>query len=406
MIAMNRTVAFAFALTSIILVSQNSFSIASYTSNKRIASSGIIITEPAHARIRKFIVLYGGGRLTDEQASYVASNFDIVDTNLGVYGFDKVKNLNPNITILMYRDIMAMHTGYEDWEEVDSHEDWFLHDIHGNRLVNKYYGWYGMDVGSTGWRNHFANFVKAKLDAYPVFDGIFADDVWVWYDYHNDDWTVDSSLVPPEIPQRWYDDMVGMIQHVKSVLGSKLLILNDQSIGDYSKYADGIMSEGFVHGSWMSDTTFGSISYWKRQVDSLQSLSGSGKYYMALSAVSTSTDEATAQKILKYCLCSYLLGVNGERASFGFNNHYGFSYLETWLHSIYEDVELLGEPSGLYYPLDFVYARDFDNGKVLVNPDIASHTVNLEGNYETLDGRTVSSVTLQPNTGMILIELS
>jgi len=183
-------------------VSQISLSFASYSSSP-INTSGIIKEKVELTRIRKHIVAYGSSPATAENQEHIA-RFDIVDIDfyMGQYA-TRIKELNPNIVILGYRDIMMMHSSYDDWEEVDPHEDWFLHDIHGNRLVHKRYGCYAMDVGNLGWQSHYANYVKSKLDRYPAFDGVFADDTWdEWYTYRYEEWTVPPEDIPPEIGQR------------------------------------------------------------------------------------------------------------------------------------------------------------------------------------------------------------
>lgn len=63
----------------------------------------------------------------------------------------------------------------------------------------------------------------------------------------------------------------------------------------------------------------------------------------------------------------------------------------------------IGDPIGPYAKVDGVYQRGFTNGKVLVNPGTAAVTVPLGGSYVTLDGSVVTSLTLQPHTGDVLV---
>ena len=405
---MNRTAILSFTLLIIFCVSVGQIlpSFASYTSTKTIATLGIIkekVVEPT--RIRKHLVAYVGG-FTNEDADFIVSNFDMLITIFETAStIGRIKELNHNITILGYRDIIAMHSYYEDWEEVDSHEDWFLHDINGNRLVHNYWGWYAMDVGNTGWRSHYANYVKDKLDSFP-FDGVFADDTW--RRFPNDRWTVAPSDIPAEIGQRWYNDMIGMIQYVKSVLGSNLLILNtDDWTGEYLKYADGMMFEGFIHASWWELDYFGWDGFNPlNHVDTLANLSSMGKYFLADSGAKipdnpTQDDLDKTHKVVLYCFASFLLGVNGERASFAFNN---IKSKDGSRGYYYEFDVSLGSPVNQYYSFGSVYVRDFTYGKVLVNPTSSSWTVDLDQNYKTIDGKTVSSVILDDHTGVILLQ--
>lgn len=352
-------------------------------SSYKIVASGII-----RISTRKHIVSYV--TFTDEIANFVASNFNVVIADFSAKeSLNKIKAINPNVILLGYRNIMAMHPHYEDWEEVNAHEEWFLHDINGNRLINKKYGWYAMDVGSTGWQNHYANFVKAKLDMYPVVDGLFADDVWEWTKYQNMAWTVEPSLVPPEIQYRWHNDMVRMIQYVKSILGSKLVIINTNELtGDYLKYVDGMMFENFIHGctEGLDEFSADPISHVKQLIN----LSSTGKYFLAHSGAKipqnhTQDDLEKAHKVMLYSFCSYLLGLNGPLASFGWNTIKS----EDGSRGYYAEMDYdIGFPLGNYYIKDGLYMRDFERVRVLVNFSAEARSTVVEGKTYTLEPRS------------------
>ena len=379
-------------------------SFASYNPIKTIAASGRIIENAADPTIRKHIAAYIVS-LNDTTTDFIALNFDVVVTIFAAAStVGKIKALNPNITVFAYKDIMGMHPRYcEDWEEVNSHEDWFLHDINGNRLINKEWGWYAMDVGKLGWRSHYANFVKGKLDS-SLFDGVFADDTWD--QFCDDVWTVGPNNIPAEIAQRWHSDMVGMIGYVKNTIGNKLLIVNTRNSDDYVDACDGKNEEEFVHPSWYPLDEFqDKYINWKDKVDSLKNISQKGKYYLAHSGTiipenPTEADLDKVHSVMLYCFASFLLGANGKNASFGFNDINS----EDGSRGYYPEFHVpLGSPTNQYYLVGSVYARDFADGKVLVNPTQSSYTVHLDSEYETLDGKTVSNVTLDTHSGIILL---
>ena len=103
-----------------------------------------------------------------------------------------------------------------------------------------------------------------------------------------------------------------------------------------------------------------------------------------------------------YCFSSYLLAIDGPKATFGFNSIHNLDGSRGY-YSVFDDAKQLGSPTNDYYSFYSVYARDFENGKVLVNPTTSSYTVSLDQNYKTLDGETVSSVTLDGHTGVVLL---
>lgn len=362
------------------------------SSSVNISSEGTVRYPVEPTRIRKHLVVYSP--IEDKTADWIASHFDLVVFDF-VYtkGWEKIKAFNPNVVMIGYRTIMGMHTTYEDWSEVNAHEDWFLHDLDGNRMRRKDTGAYAMDVGVQGWREHYANFVKAKLDIYPIVDGVFADSVLDWRDYHNTWWTCDPSLVPPEIQERWHNDMVGMIQHVKSIIGSKLLILNTNDFtGDYLSYADGMMHEGFIHGPWegVDEFTQDPLLYLQYFVD----LSAKEKYYLALSGAKipdnpTQRDLDKAHKVMLYCLCSYLLVVNGALASFS----WGFFDSKDGSRGYYPEMDYnTSSPSGNYYVKDGLYIRNFERARVLVNFSADTRSTVIEG----------ESYTLEPHSAIII----
>jgi len=297
---------------------------------------------------------------------------------------------------------MGMHPSAEDWAEVDSHEDWFLHDINGNRLVHNYWGWYCMDVGNTGWRSQYANLVKDKLGN-SLFDGVFADDTWDTFNYYR--WNVPKEQIPADIGPRWHDDMLGMVSFVKETIGDKLLIVNTSNNDEYVYACDGKMEEPFVHASSWSFDDFGNNYDWKGVVDALKNISQAGKYYLAHSSTKIPENPTEAEfdkvrDIMIYSLASYLLGTGGEKATFGFLNikspSGSFGYYPEFNIS-------LGSPINDYYLLASVFSRDFERGKVLVNPTSSSHTVDLDSEYKTLDGQTASNVTLDAHSGIVLL---
>lgn len=341
--------------------------------------------------VKKHLVAYGNW--TADHLAHIA-RFDMVDTGRETLALtDDLKALNPNIIIIAYHNIMAMHTNYEDWPEVNAHEDWFIHDVNGNRLQNSKYGWYCMDARNPEWRQHYANQIKSMLDTYSALDGIFADDVWdVW---SKRGWTVPEVDVP-DIPD-WHDGVLALLTLAKNTIGAKLLIPNTPNYTDYVDVSDGKFDEIFIHVRWTPPDSWPdwwTIDDYLAHVDALASISSRGKHYCAhagctLPASPTPEDLEKAKATMLHCLCSYLLGVNGANATFGWNNIWavdGSGY--------YPEMDIdIGNPKGSYYMVSgSLYGRNFDHAKVFANfSDTETYTVEVE---ET-------TYTLTPHTGVI-----
>jgi hypothetical protein len=114
---------------------------------------------------------------------------------------------------------------------------------------------------------------------------------------------------------------------------------------------------------------------------------------------------ATNEQMMLYGFSSMMLGIKYPYPQ----NSIGFSFngavpakmfqLEKSLH----DLDM-GAPLSDYYiiPSTHVYTRDFELGRVMVNPTSTPYAVALPNTCRTLDGQLVNSVNVQPHTGVIL----
>ena len=400
---MNKTAILSVTIFIIFCLTVSSLSFAPYTPTRTIATSGTI--EPSTG-IYKHLVAYGYSKgFTDEKIEFISSHFDMLDT----HWYDdvrvresivKLKQGNPRLIVIIYISAPSASPAisyYGDWSEIDLHEDWFLHDVDGNRLQIVWKsGWYGMDIRSEGWREHLADWCATLFEKCPHIDGIFVDNAWKIF-LHNL-WTVPKEKIPIEYGQTWHEDMKSLLRLIKGRIGNKLLIANTQDTADYVDVCDGIMSEGFVHPKWHSNFDFRyNATYF---INALSEISKKGKYFMAHSGARLDGTEADTRRVMLYCLASYLLGYHGDKTTFGWINIHGVSrgYCKE-----FDDAKQIGSPINEYYSIGSVYARDFAEGKVLVNPTTSSYTVDLKSECKTLDGQTVSSVTLNAHSGIILL---
>lgn len=357
--------------------------------------------------VKKFVIVWEGA-LSEDNLKFIAQNFDLMDTGFGDH-VANIKSFNPNLIIIGYRDVMAMYPFYPDWVDVDSHENWFLHDINGNRLQRPPWNWYAMDVGSNGWRNHFADMVINETATFPFFDGLFADDVWPIFPTSG--WLNDS--VPnPRIEPSWHKDMTNFLSFLKNAMGEKLVVPNAAYDQYYVNATDGAMYEGFCHSSWENSSSFAGEDIILLQINLLSNISRQGKIFLTLSGTNIS-DNATQGELQKshdtmlYCFSGFLLGWNDENSYFGWND---FSSKDG-SHGYYHEMDYarqLGYPITDYYRIDNqpVYARDFDYGKVLMNPTSNDGiAIDLNRNYRTSSGEIVSKIILNSHSGEILLKV-
>lgn len=356
-------------------LSQVLFSFSSLSSAKTIASLGTITEKP----VGKLLVAYGVDSPMSQDLVVHMAKFDMVDTGFEVGpDVEKIKALNPAVKIIGYKDAIAMDPMMDDWDEVNAHEDWFLHDLNGNRLqLNVSNGWYCMDISNQGWRQHYADYVKGKIDLYG-FDGVFADDVWTHL--FRGSWTVSPEVVPDwnyEVNQYtyWQINMREFLSYIKNRIGNKLLIYNGPS-DIYLNVSDGKMKEDFVFSHPASD-----------DIMNLAAVSATAEYYLA-SPYTYPSIEDTYEKFL-YAFCCFLVGRNGSNAYFSWINIYAQS------QGYYPEMDFdFGNPIGGYYLVEgALYGRDFVHAKVLVNlSETETYTLEIGGN----------SYTLNPKSGLIV----
>jgi hypothetical protein len=99
-----------------------------------------------------------------------------------------------------------------------------------------------------------------------------------------------------------------------------------------------------------------------------------------------------------YGKASFLLAWNGKGGGFFWQSKY--ASVDPWNQAW---TTWIGTPSAARYQVGVGWRRNYTAGTVLVNPSpSAAQTFNLGASYTTPAGQTVTTVTLQPTTAMIL----
>jgi hypothetical protein len=402
---MNKTIISAisvFVLGCSLLLSSS----AAITSNSIISASGVVQNyspQLPNTPIKVATYAYGRWYLTEQEITLIANNLALLNCGgnweMGLADLENLETRNPDIIIGGYKNLIGMYDWLEDWQTVNSNEEWFVHDTDGNRVIHQSFGWYLMDIGNPGWRQHYVSHVNSKIDNTP-YDAVFADDVWSGL--ASDRWTCDPSKIKASDVDRWHSDTIGMLQYVKAnLLPSKLLIINSDNWGsDYLEVVDGIAREGFAHAEWETPLQH---SFSMQHLDAFLRDSSTGKHIWAISGtqILPETSITEIEEVVKFCYASFLCALNGSNTYLSFNN---FGSERDW-SDIYFSIfnTYIGQPSGGYYTSQNILMRNYTAGKVLLNPSDTPRTINLQTPYRTLDGNTVTSVYMDPWTGEILL---
>jgi len=372
------TAALLVVLSMLVVVNMPSAAFASATSTQTITSSGSI-----HS-FKTCITIWGiSGALSESYLQFLAK-FDMVNTDFRVSNIDSLRQLNPDVIVLGYRDMALMSDALPDWPEVNRHEAWFYHFTNGSRVVWRNIGGYGynnylMNPGNQDWRNYFTSFMKQAIVGAGM-DGIFIDDVWSSFG-----WPDIYGITVPTYPGDYHQVVTDFLRYVKTQFSPNLVVFNGPDDFDYPMACDGKFGENFLT---MIDTF--------KDINALSNLSGAGKYYIAFG-------RDIGQQMMTYCLSGFLLAVNGPNAYFSQGDFFATGTGFGGWYPEFETAQAIGSPTNAYYIFQSVYTRDFTNGKVLFNPTGNSFTVHFQGTYKLLNSVAITKIVVPPYSGAILL---
>jgi hypothetical protein len=365
-----------------------------------------------------------------------AGLYDMTEAGWDTFTSNKiaqVKQIKPDFKALIYwnmRSVQDVSWMSEVWEACVTN-DWFLRDSLGNLILTDV--GYLIDFGNPAYQTWIANYLKALMNSVN-YDGIYGDNNLAWgvEEYF---WGCSATPINPRTNHAWTDAEVrqAVINYhvaVKNAIGSKLLCCN----GIWSGYRfydhqsvyqeilsasplDGFMSESLWHPYvasssviWMSE------AQWQQAVQFLiwvqdNFLSGhSNRFYVPVVKLAYGNQNPTSlpsgcnrEQIAEYAYASMLLGVKTDQADQIYFSTFADSAFNIQVMQPLYNTQI-GTPTNDYYMVSgtHVYARDFSNGKVLVNPTDQLYSVSLTRSYLTLEGQIVSSLNIGPHTGVIL----
>lgn len=349
------------------------------------------------------------------------------------------KQIRPDFKAFLYANIK------ERWANPPSTNDppgtfetflnsgWFLKAADGSYVTSTIYGSNTriVDIGNPAVQQWYADWIKGYLDTYEL-DGVQLDNCQP--NKANFFWATAPSAINPRTGQLWTEAevtnaIIAFVNTVKNTVGSRYVIGNGIYNGNHFERwnpsyvalllgtkIDGIISEGWIS-TWGSADWY-SEEMWLKSIDFAvwmeeNFLSKGNKIFMTISENAGLHEKplsdgsyptilpsgVTKEQYVTYCYASRLLATKYD------GNYINFGYYmpEDYPQSLFKiDV---GNPLGEYYIVEgtHVYARDFSQVKVLVNPTYDSYSVNLDANYETLDGTKLTSpIIVAPHTGIIL----
>jgi len=353
-------------------------------------------------RIKKLSIAYSNIMRYSANQEFIASHFDMLDCPTTYYNaVENVKTLNPNIKVIGYYDAIFEDRTWSEWQYVNNHEDWFVHDINGNRIERVVYpGQYLMNPNS-GWSNYLAQKCRTFLTTYPQFDGIFLDETVSDLVDCGYLFKIPYSQFGSGVLTNWRSWMYSHIRNLKTTIGSDMLMPNAYKDMQFCQGSAHVhFWEGFIHGRGNAYNVNGygtdGWNYGRVAIDLLHEQAELGNIIVVNSGCANSDAhpvEAKKWMLFTYACFSFaVVDLNKAYYSWQFFN-------SDSTHGYYSEMDIeLGQPVGDYYHVSGtaqVYARQFANYYVAAN-------LNLLGTGSVRFSINGASYTLAPRTAVFI----
>jgi hypothetical protein len=346
---------------------------------------------------------------TQAQALAQANAFDFIlapRTSMYASYAASMHAANPRLKLLVYLEGMFSYPSTAS----SYPESWFAHDASGKRIGSVMFpGNLLMNPTSSGWISNRSSACASMLKASPGFDGCIVDDMGrgVFYKNYVTGPPFNSATGANWTLSDWLKATTSMTAAMKSAVTPKLMFVNSLSSGhsyfdptgptsQLLSAADGAMAETFVRAAYTGTTSYPSVNQWLEDVRMVADAAAKGKYIIAAVKIWVSGTQAQYAAWDMYGMATFLMGYNGF-AYFHFRSDRLPSSTATLATAI-------GTPNGAFYQTaKGYYERDFSTGLVLFNPATSTYSITLPKAYRTLSGTLVTSLTLGPTSGVILL---
>lgn len=350
-------------------------------------------------------------RPTLDQAVQAATQFDVITPLKGTYRkyVPEMKAANPDLLLLAYMNgTLAQSSEGEVFPD-----EWYLKDAVGAPVASGRWGNWLMNPNHEGW---IANRIQQAQEflAYSGYDGVLMDVMGtapIDEDYSS------GAPINPATGQvwtkaEWLKTTSALAGRVKAAIAPKSVFVNGLGSGaryfnpgaSSSQLLDGIdggHAEAFLRNAGEPIGRYPTLKNWLKEIDMLVDASARGKSVLTQTKVWSGGTQQEKDAWHRYALASFLLGA-GERTYFTFfyaREDDPTVALPLWATNV-------GDPEGGYLARpDGVYQRNFAHGISLVNPGTQTVTIPLGGTYRALEGNLVSTITLAPNEGNVLVRV-
>ncbi|MSU75689.1 MAG: hypothetical protein EXS55_04215 [Candidatus Magasanikbacteria bacterium] len=332
---------------------------------------------------------------------------------------EKLRQLNPNITLLVYITSEEIRTDAATSGSILRRK--LASQIANNWYVRRPSGeavsfWPGTTllnladnsplVNGNRFSSVLARFTASELLATGLWDGVFYDNAFdgiTWFSGLDVDLDLDG--VPDQnIDNHWRAGMKFLYNETRRLTNNRYLIVGNGGSKVYRDELNGMMLENFPNsGGWR-----GTMDIYKFFEDGAPT-----PQLMIINRNTLNSGRRDNYASMRFGLASALMGRGYYAFDYGDQDHG-----QTWWYDEYN--VKLGDPAGppksqnarpLYQ--EDVWRRDFAHGVALVNATDKKQVVDLGGEYEKIigtqdtrvnDGSITSQVTLGPYDGLIMFK--
>lgn len=329
---------------------------------------------------------------------------------------------------------------YLDYKYInDNHPEWFL--LADNRNVrvsdysksemrirwnyrepqHSYYNRFYLDIANKEFQewaaNSMLNFVSNDEKPFGCkYDGIAMDNVYIGSRLHNrlkykyPHWKYANHY------KAWVDGYVSYLKKVKNILNQHgyVLIVNHNPVGSDHRLedanwnnlyesADGILSEQSLRSGWKKSSYF-TGDEWLAAIERHELTLEKG--LIDWWACHPEKKDWRGDDIFMYTYCSFLLVKEPEKSFYSLHAIDSVAQKTCW----YDEYGIpLGAITSKRYLKNNCWVRDYENGKVIVNPTKRSQKVLLDTQILWLDWssqKAVSEIEMRPRSGTIILPTS
>ncbi len=283
---------------------------------------------------------------------------------------------NPNLVVLVYNLGPYLARGSAAYEDVmRNHPEYFARTTGGRLITVKDFPLNTlMDQGNPGWRAYHTRLVaRAVTDG--RFDGAYVDSMGpaAVGGTYTTGLPVNKATGRVYTVQQWLNDSVRTLNAVKASLGSRYVMFNGIVGGNQywahtriltTSNADGAMAEAFVRPAHNSISSYPSAASVKSEVDMMLDMASRGVDFFGWTKTWTAATESQRKEWNRFALGVYLLG-KAQKSYYNFIPSKDVNRAKLFYGNQKAD---LGAPMGRYTSSNGTYTRQFQNGRVTVDP--------------------------------------